>query len=106
MMIYRAGLDNMAKEISLGAYKKAFREVVSEEAKRVFLVHIIVYVLVNAMLVAINLIYTPDNIWFFYPLMGWGIGISMNYLFSIRWIIRDIKGREAKAEYRIRENQQ
>ncbi|AEA47085.1 2TM domain-containing protein [Archaeoglobus veneficus] len=93
----------MPEEILLDEYKKAYREVVAEEEKRGFLVHLVVYVLVNAMLILINLIYSPEAIWFFYPLIGWGIGISMHYLFGVRWIEKGLKEREAKAEYRVRE---
>jgi len=39
-----------------------------------FYVHATVYVLVNALLIAINLLTSGDHIWFFYPLLGWGIG--------------------------------
>ncbi|KAF5429798.1 2TM domain-containing protein [Candidatus Methanophagaceae archaeon] len=92
----------MAEEISLEEYKKAYGVIVSEEEKIGFLVHLVVYVLVNAMLIAINFIYSPEAIWFFYPLIGWGIGISMHYLFCVRWIQKELKGREAKAEYRAR----
>ena len=93
----------MAEETSLEEYKKAYREIVSEEEKRDFLVHLVVYVLVNAMLIAINFIYSPEAIWFFYPLIGWGIGISMHYLFGVRWIQKGLEEREAKAEYKVRE---
>jgi len=93
----------MAEEISLEEYKKAYREIVSEDEKKGFSVHLVVYVLVNAMLIAINFIYSPETIWFFYPLIGWGIGISMHYLFGVRWIEKELKEREAKAEYKARE---
>ena len=93
----------MTQEISLEEYKKAYREIVKEEEKRWFLAHLIVYGLVNAMFIAINLIYSPERIWFFYPLIGWGIGISMHYLFGVRWLEKELKEREAKAEYRARE---
>ncbi|GFO97411.1 hypothetical protein ig2599ANME_1613 [groundwater metagenome] len=93
----------MAEENSLEGYKKAYREIVAEEEKRDFSVHLVVYVLVNAMLIAINFIYSPEAIWFFYPLIGWGIGISIHYLFGVRWIEKGLKEREAKAEYRVKE---
>jgi hypothetical protein len=93
----------MAEEISLEEYKKAYREIVSEDEKKGFSVHLVVYVLVNAMLIAINFIYSPETIWFFYPLLGWGIGISMHYLFGVRWIQKELTEREAKAEYKARE---
>lgn len=91
------------EEISLEEYKKAYREIVCEEEKRGFLVHLIIYVLVNAMLIIINLLYSPKVIWFFYPLIGWGIGVFMHYLFAVRWIEKGLKEREAKAEYRVKE---
>ena len=93
----------MAEEASLEGYKKAYRGVVSEEEKRVFLIHLVVYVLVNAMLIAINFIYSPEAIWFFYPLIGWGIGISIHYLSGVRWIQKELEEKEAKAEYKARE---
>ncbi len=93
----------MAEETSLEEYKKAYREVVSEEEKRVFLIHLVVYVLVNAMLIAINFIYSPEAIWFFYPLIGWGIGITIHYLSGVRWIQKELEEKEAKAEYKARE---
>ena len=93
----------MTEEISLEEYKKAYREIRKEEEKIGFLVHLVVYVLVNAMLIAINFIYSPEDIWFFYPLIGWGIGISMHYLFGVRWLEKQLEEKEAKAEYRARE---
>lgn len=93
----------MAEEITLEEYKKAYREMMREKAKRSFLTHLVVYILVNAMLIVINFIYSPEAIWFFYPLICWGIGISMHYLSGVRWIERTLKEREAKAEYRARE---
>ncbi len=93
----------MEDEISLEEYKKAYRETVAEEEKRGFSVHLVVYVLVNAMLIIINFIYDPEDIWFFYPLIGWGIGITAHYLNAVRWVEKILKEKEAKAEYRVRE---
>lgn len=89
-------------EILLEEYKKAYREIRVEEEKRGFSVHLVVYVLVNAMLIATNFINSPEDIWFFYPLIGWGIGISIHYLNAVRWIEKVLKEKEAKAEYRAR----
>lgn len=33
------------------------------------------YVLVNIFLIVINLLYSPEYLWFFWPLLGWGIGV-------------------------------
>lgn len=40
-----------------------------------FRIHLAAYILVNALLIAINLLVTPDRLWFYWPLLGWGIGI-------------------------------
>ena len=93
----------MTQEISLDKYKEAYREIRKEEEKTGFLVHLVVYLLVNAMLIAINFLYSPEDVWFFYPLIGWGIGLSMHYLFGVKWIEKTLKEREAKAEYKARE---
>lgn len=40
-----------------------------------FRIHFIVYVAVNALLVMINLLGNADHVWFYWPLIGWGIGL-------------------------------
>lgn len=40
---------------------------------RGFYVHLAVFALVNAGLVAINLLASPGHLWFQWPLLGWGI---------------------------------
>jgi hypothetical protein len=32
-----------------------------------------VYVAVNALLIVVNLLYTPHYYWFLFPLIGWGL---------------------------------
>jgi len=40
-----------------------------------FFYHFSSYVIVNVILIAVNLLTTPDKLWFYWPLLGWGIGI-------------------------------
>jgi hypothetical protein len=54
------------------AYQKAKRRV---EAKIGFYTHAGVYVGVNLLLIAINLLTSSHYIWFKWPLLGWGIGL-------------------------------
>lgn len=42
--------------------------------------HLGAYIVVNAGLAVINLISNPDDIWFVYPLLGWGIGVAAHGL--------------------------
>jgi len=57
-------------------------EKVTQRVKKIsqFYQHLVVYVLVNAGLVAINLTSNADDIWFVYPLFGWGIGLAAHGL--------------------------
>ena len=46
------------------------------ERLRAFYIHAIVYVVVNAGLVGINLASSPGGFWFIWPMLGWGIGLG------------------------------
>jgi hypothetical protein len=49
-----------------------------------FFIHLAVYVVVNIALVAINLTCSPQYLWFFWPLFGWGIGVFFHAFFAFR----------------------
>ncbi len=90
------------------------REVYERASKRVaakmsFFLHLTVYVVVNLLLVAINLVASPHELWFYWPLFGWGIGLLFHglsvFFFSrvdnlkermIRKEMARISGQEAK----------
>ncbi len=59
------------------AYQAAVRKV---QRKLHFFSHLMIFVMVNCMLVAINLLTTPQRIWAFWPIFGWGIGVAMHGL--------------------------
>ncbi len=56
------------------------------------------FVFVNILLTITNLLYVPEVIWFFFPLVGWGIGIIIHYLMSVRWVDRALEVEEMEAE--------
>ncbi|MBC8504532.1 MAG: 2TM domain-containing protein [Chloroflexi bacterium] len=58
-------------------YQKARERV---EALKGFYIHLTVYVVVNLILFSINMIVSPDRLWFFWPLMGWGVGLAIHAL--------------------------
>ena len=43
-----------------------------------FYVHFGIYVIVNSALFAINMITSPDTLWFYWPLLGWGVGVAIH----------------------------
>lgn len=49
-----------------------------------FYLHLTVYVLVNALLIAINLLTYPKApvYWFYWPLAGWGVGVVAHAFFG------------------------
>ena len=63
-------------------YQKAKERV---EQIKGFYIHLIVYVVVNLILFSINMIVSPDDLWFFWPLVGWGVGLGFHalYVFGI-----------------------
>jgi hypothetical protein len=59
------------------AYRRARRRV---DAKIAFFIHAVVYVIINALLVGINLSTSPGYLWFLWPLGGWGLGLFFHAL--------------------------
>ncbi len=53
-------------------YQRAKKQV--DEIKG-FYGNLISYVVVNLFLLFINLKYSPEYLWFFWPMLGWGIGL-------------------------------
>jgi hypothetical protein len=60
-------------------YQEAKRRV--EEIKGFYL-HLVSYLFVNAALVVINLLTSPEYLWFIWPLVGWGVGLIV-HAFSV-----------------------
>ena len=58
-------------------YQKAKKRVAD---LRGFYGHLSVYVIVNLGLFLINITMSPESLWFFWPLMGWGIAIVLHAL--------------------------
>ncbi|NEX14928.1 MAG: hypothetical protein C1941_09595 [Prosthecochloris sp.] len=58
-------------------YEKAKKKV---DARLGFSIHLIVYILVNAFLIFINMRTSPEYSWFIWPLIGWGIGLLFHGL--------------------------
>lgn len=53
-------------------YQKARKKV---KAIKGFYANLVMYILVISFLAFINLKYTPEHIWFCWPMLGWGIGL-------------------------------
>lgn len=47
-------------------------------AKLGFHWHAAIFVMANAAIAAINLRFTPNYLWFVWPLAGWGVGLGLH----------------------------
>ena len=43
-----------------------------------FYIHLGIYLTVNAMLFLIDLVASRDSVWFYWPLLGWGVAVAIN----------------------------
>ncbi len=51
-----------------------------------FIIHLVAFIVVMLGLVVVNYRFTPQTVWFVYPLIGWGIGVIMHFLVSVAWL--------------------
>lgn len=72
ILAHLAGGRGIKRTPSLASVKTAARRLFRD---RGFVIHFAAYLAVNALLIVINLVTTPGKYWFYWPLLGWGIGI-------------------------------
>ncbi len=58
--------------------EEAERRTFERERRRGYYSHLATYLIINTFLFFINLISSPGEFWFFYPLLGWGIGLAFH----------------------------
>lgn len=51
-----------------------------EEERTGFKIHRMVYVCIIGLLILVNMMFTPDFIWFIFPLIGWGMGLAIHFM--------------------------
>jgi hypothetical protein len=83
--------------IGIRELRYAYRREREREERKGFRVHGIVYACVNVVLITANLVFVPQFLWFLFPLLGWGLGLTMHYVLGVREIGRRI----AKEEERL-----
>lgn len=55
-----------------------------EEEKKGLQVHAVITLLVCMLLLAINLIFVPNFMWFIFPWTGMGLGLAYHYFMGVR----------------------
>jgi 2TM domain len=63
------------------------RAAVRATMQRAFYRHVMIYIVVNVLLVAVNLLKDPSHLWFQWGMLGWGIGLLVHgfNVYSYRW---------------------
>ena len=79
--------EDTAYEQQIGAYRDARKQREKRRAVRIFIFHLAAYVLGNAFLGAWNaltyFVKGVDTLWFFLPLLFWGVGVIIHYIISV-----------------------
>jgi uncharacterized membrane protein len=88
----------MQEDIALEDYKKSFKEIITKKEKRGFKIHLACYLITNTVFLIANLAFSPEKLWFLWPLLGWGIGIFSHYLKAVYFIERDMEKIAVAAE--------
>jgi hypothetical protein len=86
------------ESLTLAEYKKAYRKMNARKARIGFIANLAAYVIVNSLLIAVNLMFVPQFMWCAFPLIGWGIGLTMHYTFGVHLFDWTMAKEEAKAE--------
>ena len=84
-------------------FKRAWKEIEVEDARRSFFAHLAAYMIVNTFLIFVNLYTSPDHLWFPWVLAGWGIGLLFHFVFSRRrFVVAEWEKKVARVEFRAR----
>jgi hypothetical protein len=81
----------MSTQTTLDLRERAVRRL---RKKHDFRIHLVIYLMVNALLVAVWAMTGPGFFWPIFPLVGWGVGVVAN-----AW---DAYGRDVPTESQIR----
>lgn len=75
------------------------------ESLRWFYFHLGVYLLVNLFLFLLNIITSPDSLWFYWPLLAWGVGLILHGFFVLASVRLFGADREEKKTREIMEEE-
>ena len=93
----------MSSNVTLEQYKDVYRDMIIRREKKAFTIHAIAYAIGNSVLIAINLLFVPQVLWFVFPLVGWGSGLAIHYYLGVHTAPRRIRRDEMRAENMARE---
>jgi hypothetical protein len=87
-------------EITLEDYQRVDRQREHNGARRGFTIHAIVYAVVMTGLIILSVTLGDVFPWAGLPLACWGVGLTLHYLYGVRWVDKTMSGRQAQIEQR------
>ncbi len=85
--------------VTLAEYQRAYRTTQSRQAKKGFKIPFPAYIAASSFLATGNLLFVPEGIFFVFPLVGWGIGLTVHYVIAVCLLDRFLRADEEKAEH-------
>lgn len=82
---------------TLAQYQATERDLAVRDARKGWRIHATVYAIVIPVLITVNLLLVPEFLWFFFPMAGWGIGLTVHYVMGHHRAAQEI----ARHQYRI-----
>jgi hypothetical protein len=93
----------LPSNVTLERYKEVYRDMIIRREKKAFTIHAIAYAVGSSALIAINLLFVPQFLWFVFPLVGWSSGLVVHYYLGVHSAPRRIEKDEMMAENMARE---
>jgi hypothetical protein len=87
-------------EVTLEDYKRVDRQLEHKRARRGFTIHAIAYAVVLTGLIILSITLGDVFPWAGLPMALWGVGLTLHYLYGVRWVDKTISGRQAQIEQR------
>jgi hypothetical protein len=82
-------------EVTLEDDTRVDRQLERKGARRGVIVHAIVYGVVLAGLIILSVTLGDVFPWAGLPMVWWGVGLTLHYLYGVRWVDKAISGRQA-----------
>ena len=79
----RAAVESAAREVSEARLTETATKRVVSRRRRAFAAHALVYLVVNALLFAVNFLTTPGEWWVLFSVFFWGLGLALHAAFGL-----------------------
>jgi hypothetical protein len=85
-------------EVTLEDDQRMDRQLEPTRARRGFAIHAIVYGVVLAGLIILSVTLGDVFPWAGLPMAWWGVGLTLHYLYGVRWVDKPMSGRQAQID--------